>query len=104
MPSVKLAARVDQIPTPATLAINTRVQALQASGADIINLSVGEPDFPTPARICAAAEQSGTTVTLDAEDHTLTDSTLRVHTELRRNWPLIATAIDEHLPPPHSVG
>ncbi|PZS38207.1 MAG: proline dehydrogenase [Pseudonocardiales bacterium] len=39
------------------------------------------------ARICAAAEQAGTTVCLDAEDHTVTDSTLRVHTELRRSWP-----------------
>ncbi|MGH3771778.1 MAG: proline dehydrogenase family protein, partial [Pseudonocardiaceae bacterium] len=39
------------------------------------------------ARICAAAQRAGTTVTLDAEDHTLTDSTLRVHAELRRDWP-----------------
>ncbi|MEO7193404.1 MAG: proline dehydrogenase family protein [Pseudonocardiaceae bacterium] len=39
------------------------------------------------SRICAAAEQAGTTVTLDAENHTLTDSTLRVHAQLRRDWP-----------------
>jgi proline dehydrogenase len=39
------------------------------------------------SRICAAAQQAGTTVTLDAEDHALTDSTLRVHAELRRSWP-----------------
>jgi proline dehydrogenase len=38
-------------------------------------------------RICAAAERAGTTVTLDAEDHSVTDSTLRVHAELRRRWP-----------------
>ena len=30
------------------------------------------------SRICAAAEQCGTTVTLDMEDHTTTDSTKRV--------------------------
>jgi proline dehydrogenase len=39
------------------------------------------------SRICAAAEDVGTTVTLDAEDHTLTESTLRVHAQLRRSWP-----------------
>ena len=39
------------------------------------------------ARICAAAERAGTTVTLDAEDHSVTDSTLRVHAELCRRWP-----------------
>jgi proline dehydrogenase len=39
------------------------------------------------SRICAAAQQAGTTVTLDAEDHTLTDSTLRVHAALRHSWP-----------------
>jgi proline dehydrogenase len=49
------------------------------------------------SRICAAAEQSGTTVTLDAEDHTLTDSTLRVHAELRHNWPRTGAVVQAHL-------
>lgn len=31
---------------------------LKAQGIDVINLSVGEPDFPTPAHIKAAAEQA----------------------------------------------
>ena len=39
------------------------------------------------SRVCAAAEQCGTTVTLDMEDHTTTESTLRVLAELRRTWP-----------------
>jgi proline dehydrogenase len=49
------------------------------------------------SRICAAAHQAGTTVTLDAEDHTLTDSTLRVHAELRRNWPLTGAVVQAQL-------
>jgi proline dehydrogenase len=49
------------------------------------------------SRICAAAEQAGTTVTLDAEDHTLTDSTLRVHAELRRNWPATGAVLQAYL-------
>jgi aspartate aminotransferase len=32
-----------------------RARALQAAGRSIINLSIGEPDFATPAHICAAA-------------------------------------------------
>ncbi|MGB8962283.1 MAG: proline dehydrogenase family protein [Pseudonocardiaceae bacterium] len=49
------------------------------------------------ARICAAAEQAGTTVSLDAEDHTVTESTLRVHTELRRSWPETGAVLQAHL-------
>ena len=49
------------------------------------------------AQICAAADQAGTTVTLDAEDHTLTDSTLRVHAELRRSWPRTGAVLQAHL-------
>jgi proline dehydrogenase len=49
------------------------------------------------ARICAAAQQAGTTVTLDAEDHTLTDSTLRVHAELRRSWPDTGAVLQAYL-------
>jgi aspartate aminotransferase len=40
----------------ATLAMAARAQALAAAGADVVDLSVGEPDFPTPAHICRAAE------------------------------------------------
>ncbi len=49
------------------------------------------------SRICAAAEQAGTTVTLDAEDHTLTDSTLRVHAELRRSWLTTGAVLQAYL-------
>ncbi|MGH3934030.1 MAG: proline dehydrogenase family protein [Pseudonocardiaceae bacterium] len=49
------------------------------------------------SRICAAAEHAGTTVTLDAEDHTLTESTLRVHAELRRTWPATGAVLQAYL-------
>ncbi|MGH3778671.1 MAG: proline dehydrogenase family protein [Pseudonocardiaceae bacterium] len=49
------------------------------------------------SRICAAAEHAGTTVTLDAEDHTLTDSALRVHAELRRTWPATGAVLQAYL-------
>jgi proline dehydrogenase len=49
------------------------------------------------SRICATARQAETTVTLDAEDHTLTDSTLRVHAELRRSWPETGAVLQAQL-------
>ncbi len=49
------------------------------------------------SRICAAAERAGTSVTLDAEDHTFTDSTLRVHAELRRSWPTTGAVVQSCL-------
>jgi proline dehydrogenase len=49
------------------------------------------------ARICARAEQAGTTVTLDMEDHTTTDSTLRVLGELRQTWPWVGAVLQSYL-------
>ncbi|MEV5296904.1 proline dehydrogenase family protein [Amycolatopsis methanolica] len=48
-------------------------------------------------RVCAAAEQCGTTVTLDMEDHTTTDATLRVLAELRRTWPWVGGVLQAYL-------
>jgi proline dehydrogenase len=49
------------------------------------------------ARICAAAERHGTTVTLDMEDHTTTDSTLRVLAALRETWPWVGGVLQAYL-------
>jgi proline dehydrogenase len=49
------------------------------------------------SRICAAAEQCGTVVTLDMEDHTTTDSTLRILAELRRSWPSTGAVLQSYL-------
>jgi aspartate aminotransferase len=42
-------------PSP-TLAVNALAQQLRAEGKQIIDLSVGEPDFDTPTAICEAAK------------------------------------------------
>jgi proline dehydrogenase len=49
------------------------------------------------ARICARAEEAGTTVTLDMEDHTTTDSTLRVLADLRATWPWVGAVLQSYL-------
>ncbi|HEX5121416.1 MAG TPA: proline dehydrogenase family protein [Pseudonocardiaceae bacterium] len=48
-------------------------------------------------RICEAAERVGTTVTLDMEDHTTTDSTLAVLAELRRDHPRTGAVLQAYL-------
>ena len=47
--------------------------------------------------ICAAAAEAGTTVTLDAEDHTTTDSTLEIHAELRKDFPTTGAVLQAYL-------
>ncbi|HVD30047.1 MAG TPA: proline dehydrogenase family protein [Mycobacteriales bacterium] len=47
--------------------------------------------------VCAAAERAGTTVTLDMEDHTTTDSTLRILGELRRDFPSTGAVLQSYL-------
>jgi proline dehydrogenase len=48
-------------------------------------------------RICAAARDAGTTVTLDMEDHTTVDSTLRVLRELRADFPSTGAVVQAYL-------
>ncbi|MFT4165294.1 MAG: proline dehydrogenase family protein [Microlunatus sp.] len=47
--------------------------------------------------ICEAAGAAGTTVTIDMEDHTTTDSTLSVVRELRRDFPWLGTVLQAYL-------
>lgn len=48
-------------------------------------------------RICTAAEQAGSAVTLDMEDHTTTDSTLRVLAALRVDFPSTGAVLQAQL-------
>jgi proline dehydrogenase len=47
--------------------------------------------------ICAAAAEAGTTVTLDMEDHTTTDSTLEILFKLRKDFPTTGVALQAYL-------
>ena len=49
------------------------------------------------ARIAAAARNAGTTVTVDMEDHTRIDSTLRLVSELRGDFPDLGCVIQSYL-------
>ena len=41
-----------------TLQIDTRAKEMAAAGLDVIGFGAGEPDFPTPPHICAAAKEA----------------------------------------------
>jgi len=49
------------------------------------------------ARICAAAQAAGTTVTVDMEDHTRVDQTLRIVREIRPDHPDLGVVIQSSL-------
>ena len=48
-------------------------------------------------RICRAARNAGTTMTLDMEDHTTTDSTLATLRELRKDFPETGAVLQAYL-------
>lgn len=60
---MKLSAALSRVAPSQTTAMTDRAIALRAEGRDIISLSVGEPDFATPAHVVAAAKAA-----LDAGD------------------------------------
>ena len=55
---MQLSARLNRLAPSATLAMSQKSAELKAQGVDIINLSVGEPDFNTPDHIKVAAKQA----------------------------------------------
>lgn len=66
---MQFAERVERVEPSATLAISNLASQLEAEGADVVDLSVGEPDFPTPENVVEAGKAS-----LDAGDTGYTPS------------------------------
>lgn len=60
----KLSEKISRIPPSATMEITDKARRMKAQGKDVISLSIGEPDFDTPAHIteaCINALKSGKT-------------------------------------------
>ena len=55
---MNLADRLQRLQPSATLAMSQRSSELKAQGVDVINMSVGEPDFHTPDHIKEAAKKA----------------------------------------------
>ncbi|WP_340099354.1 pyridoxal phosphate-dependent aminotransferase [Salinibaculum salinum] len=56
--TLNFADRVTRVEPSATLAISNKASELEAEGIDVVDLSVGEPDFDTPQNIKDAAEEA----------------------------------------------
>lgn len=54
----RIAKRIKNLAVSATLAMSQKSSELKAAGIDVVNLSVGEPDFPTPDHIKEAAKKA----------------------------------------------
>ncbi|MCI6491728.1 MAG: pyridoxal phosphate-dependent aminotransferase [Prevotella sp.] len=55
---VRLSSRLNRLAPSATLAMSQKSGEMKAQGIDVINLSVGEPDFNTPDHIKTAAKKA----------------------------------------------
>ena len=59
--------RIQALEASATIAMSQKSRELREDGHDVINLSIGEPDFKTPEHICEAAKKA-----IDAGFHSYT--------------------------------
>lgn len=58
MEQINISDRIKRMAASQTLAMSQKSSELRAAGVDVINLSVGEPDFNTPAHIKEAAKKA----------------------------------------------
>jgi aspartate/methionine/tyrosine aminotransferase len=54
----RISARIAAIAESATLAVDAKAKAMKAAGAPVVGFGAGEPDFPTPDYIVAAAAEA----------------------------------------------
>ena len=54
----RISQKVSRITESSTLAIDAKAKAMKAAGERVIGFGAGEPDFPTPAHIVAAAAEA----------------------------------------------
>jgi len=58
MTGISLASRMGRLGTESAFEVLARARGLEAAGRKIIHLEIGEPDFPTPPHIVAAAVEA----------------------------------------------
>jgi len=55
---ITTAARVAEIAPFHVMEVQTAARALEAAGRSVVHMEIGEPDFPTPAPVIAAAQRA----------------------------------------------
>lgn len=56
--TMRLSKRTKAITPPATLTLGQKARELADAGKDVVNLTIGEPDFPTPANVIEAMKSA----------------------------------------------
>ena len=56
--SLRLAERSKWVAPSATMAMAAEAARLKATGVEVFDFTLGEPDFPTPENVCRAAERA----------------------------------------------
>lgn len=56
--SARVSSRIGAIEESATLAVTAKAKALKAAGENVVGFGAGEPDYPTPAHVVAAAAEA----------------------------------------------
>jgi aspartate aminotransferase len=56
--TMEFSERIGRVEPSATIAISNRSAELEAEGVDVVDLSVGEPDFPTPDSVVEAGREA----------------------------------------------
>jgi len=72
---LKLSQKVESLPSSPSMAISSQAKKMKSEGIDVIDLSIGEPDFNTPEHIIdaamAAAKAGATKYTVPAGNESL---------------------------------
>ena len=55
---MKLATKLDTLTPSFTIGISSKVKEMKANGIDVLNLSIGEPDFTVPEKAKAYGKKS----------------------------------------------
>lgn len=76
-------------PTEVSLKLSALGQSLARDGHEVA--------LENAHKICVAAQEAGAWVTIDAEDHATTDSTLSIVRELRADFPALGTVLQAYL-------
>ncbi len=74
--------RVKRVGASATLKISAKAKAMRRQGIDVIDLSVGEPDFPTPRNVKEAGRRA---IDADKTRYTLNQGTVELR-EAAAGW------------------
>ena len=91
------AARVSRIKISPTTAAAARVRELKAAGHDIVDMTIGEPDFDTPDHVKAAAHAA---IDRGETKYTAVNGTPALRARL---FPTTSVALDLTMPKAKSV-